>query len=85
MVCVDEMKLAGPTKHMEATWKALGKNIKLEIPKGDVTGNAKGTVSANGDTKATGHDETGKEVLSKMTFLGCTLKRYGREYEDTKI
>ena len=36
IVYVDDMKLAGPKEHMVTTWEALGKNIKLEVPKGDV-------------------------------------------------
>ena len=40
IVYVDDMKLAGPAQHMKATWEALGKNIKLEVPKGDVTASA---------------------------------------------
>ena len=38
IVYVDDMKLAGPTEHMAATWEKLGKNIKLETPKGDTDG-----------------------------------------------
>ena len=29
IVYVDDMKLAGPSQHMKATWEALGKNFKL--------------------------------------------------------
>ena len=35
IVYVDDMKLSGPTQHVAETRKALGKNIKLETPKGD--------------------------------------------------
>jgi hypothetical protein len=35
IVYVDDMKLAGPTEHMAETWAALGRNIKLAVPKGD--------------------------------------------------
>ena len=75
IVYVDDMKLAGPTEHMAATWKALGKNIKLEVPKGDTTAKAE---KKNGQDKDASKDDGADEVLSKMTFLGCTLKRFER-------
>ena len=62
---------------MAATWEALGKNIKLEIPKGDVAASAM-KEDADGKDGALGRDG-GDTVLSKMTFLGCTLKRYERK------
>ena len=47
IVYVDDMKLAGPAEHMADTWKALGKNIKLEVPKGDIAAEStpKGEIS----------------------------------------
>ena len=38
IVYVDDMKLSGPADQMEKTWKALGDNITLEIPKGNQEG-----------------------------------------------
>ena len=37
IVYVDDMKLSGPKEHMAKTREDLGKNIKLEVPKGDVS------------------------------------------------
>jgi hypothetical protein len=35
VVSVDDMKLAGPAKHMEQTWSELGQSIKLVVPEGN--------------------------------------------------
>ena len=38
IVYVDDMKLAGPKKHIVETWKQLGQHVKLEEPKGNANG-----------------------------------------------
>ena len=73
IVYVDDMKLAGPAEHMAETWKPLGKNIKLEIPKGDESAKTEPTGNKEKMDKALRGDGV-DEVLSKMNFLGCTLR-----------
>ena len=38
IVYVDDMKLSGPLANMPAAWEALGKNIRLDEPRGNEEG-----------------------------------------------
>ena len=61
VVYVDDMKMAGPENEMDAAWKALGKHINLEVPKGDTEDKITflGCESARSESTIRGHNVCG--------------------------